>query len=64
MEMAMKQGRQSPGAKYNVNTHEMHISQHHSRSQVQAQEFSIHPEKKLLTSSLPQQCSKKDDSKK
>jgi hypothetical protein len=53
MEMAAKQGTQSPGAKYNVNENKMHMSQHHSTSQVQAHEFSDHPELKLLTRSSP-----------
>ena len=48
MDMAAKQGRQSPGAKYNVDKNTMHIYQHHSPSQVQAHELSEHPEQKLL----------------
>ena len=48
MDMAAKQGRQSPGAKYNVNEKKMHMFQHHSPSQVQASDFADHPEAKLL----------------
>lgn len=55
MEMAAKQGKQSPGAKYNVHENKMHLYQHHSPSQVQAQEFSDHPEQKLLTRSTSKQ---------
>ncbi len=52
MDMATKQGRQSPGAKYNVNKQKMHMFQHHSPSEVQASEFAEHPEKKMLARTL------------
>jgi hypothetical protein len=48
MDIASKQGQQSPGAKYNVNEKKMHVYQNHSPSQVQASEFADHPEAKLL----------------
>ncbi len=49
MDMATKQGRQSPGAKYNADEKKMHIIQHHSALQVQASEFADDPKKKLIT---------------